>query len=536
MNLDVDPFLPLRDKSNVRNLTSLYVLIIAVASSSFGSSLLFNADVFHRCIAGVFHAAHLSVQEKEQMVIRLLDASVSAGLTLNYEKILRLAEVSRMYQVRAHVLVITKKYAEAIHSYLHVLKKSSSSSAVRSSSLPNTEEDHSLHVATALFEFLENSIAADPKNGGLRDAIVENLQTLYAIDPSSCQRMFNQLFSGKPDFVVEVHEVPALQFYFLKEWIKTQRDDDLFEVGAPPSVVSICETYIHLMCRFEKDRVLPFLMRHSAYRLEVCIEFCASCSVRDAAAYLLQKTGDVMTATKHLLTEVAELFDRALHSMEKSSVDDFDLDRGRIVRFMDQVIDVVARSYSSARDMDIQNAWFFVLDEIIHARRKFLHQLDVIHQSSASHITDKSPAAVQEQLLLQTAFCEDCLQLLGSCIENSLSTMVRYVPIQSVLQKVIHEHGRDAVRLFRRTLIFMMDRYQFERSVTASVRRMMASDCLDLFDQEVIVSNHALDHQHIVCALYHFLSHVSCELLLTLCYVGDILDSTRVGNAKRSEN
>lgn len=49
------------------------------------------------------------------------------------------------------------------------------------------------------------------------------------------------------------------------------------------------EKYIALMCEFAPKDVYPYLLQHSSYRLDYCLDLCQSRQITDATAYLLER-------------------------------------------------------------------------------------------------------------------------------------------------------------------------------------------------------------------------------------------------------
>eukprot|EP00762_Andalucia_godoyi_P002104 ANDGO_02618.mRNA.1 RING zinc finger-containing protein len=532
-----DPFFASSISSATKNLVPLYMLVASVAASNFAKGIHISQDAFHRCIVGVIHSSVLSDMEREQIVIRLLESSAEAQVPLDFDKILKLCDLAGMMLATAVIYGITREFSSAIRTFLVLIKQKAQGTP--DNGVTSNGQDH---VTLQLFEFLRHAIALYREDTRLRDAFVEHLDVLFSISSEDTQNLFNEVFKNRPDWVIELDGVPLLQFQYLSDWVIVNEPDGVFDSNVP-FLVQLTETFVRLLCEFERDSAYPFLLRHSSYRLEICLDSAAKFRVRDAAAFLLEKTGDILSAIKELMTGVLELFDVAYSAMmEKRALH---LDHLRVSRFVRQAIDICARSSQTSAEGSLQNCWFFLLDHLIHLRRKFFGRLDTLKASldvidaSVMKNTSKNEqlkakalrtkfeleAKLKEQpyndnyrksmiqvddmlaklsqretdsaLLpidretagIQIPFCEECLSQISDCVEDLLTSMVHFVPISLVLGKVVHEHGRDTVRLFRNTLLFMLDQYQFERSITAAVRRMMADDCIFLFDQEVFSGN-----------------------------------------------
>lgn len=63
---------------------------------------------------------------------------------------------------------------------------------------------------------------------------------------------------------------------------------------------------VQLLCQFERNSVLKFLETFDNYRLEHCLRLCQEYGVTDAAAFLLERVGDVGSALVLLMSAFDE--------------------------------------------------------------------------------------------------------------------------------------------------------------------------------------------------------------------------------------
>ena len=71
------------------------------------------------------------------------------------------------------------------------------------------------------------------------------------------------------------------------------------------------EHYVGLLCRFAPHDVLEYLQAHDTYRVDVCLALCEEHHIKDATAYLLERTGNMGGALALLL----EALDVTLHTL-----------------------------------------------------------------------------------------------------------------------------------------------------------------------------------------------------------------------------
>lgn len=78
------------------------------------------------------------------------------------------------------------------------------------------------------------------------------------------------------------------------------------------------------MCRYERESVLKFLETFESYRVENCLRLCQENCIIDAAAFLLERVGDVGSALLLILSSVNEKF-VMLDTVIASEISDFGL-------------------------------------------------------------------------------------------------------------------------------------------------------------------------------------------------------------------
>lgn len=65
--------------------------------------------------------------------------------------------------------------------------------------------------------------------------------------------------------------------------------------------------YVELMCEYEPGGVLPFLQRYDhLIDVEKCQEYCNMNKIKDAAAYLLEREGDIRGSLLLYIDEIKE--------------------------------------------------------------------------------------------------------------------------------------------------------------------------------------------------------------------------------------
>ena len=71
---------------------------------------------------------------------------------------------------------------------------------------------------------------------------------------------------------------------------------------------SNCVLLLQLLCQYERNSVLRFLETFESYRVEHCLRLCQEYGIIDAAAFLLERVGDVGSALLLTLSGLNEKF------------------------------------------------------------------------------------------------------------------------------------------------------------------------------------------------------------------------------------
>lgn len=69
-----------------------------------------------------------------------------------------------------------------------------------------------------------------------------------------------------------------------------------------------CILLFQLLCQYERNSVLKFLETFDSYRVEHCLRLCQEYGIIDAAAFLLERVGDVGSALLLTLSGLNDKF------------------------------------------------------------------------------------------------------------------------------------------------------------------------------------------------------------------------------------
>lgn len=65
---------------------------------------------------------------------------------------------------------------------------------------------------------------------------------------------------------------------------------------------------VQLLCQYEPNSVLHYLETCESYRVDHCLRLCQEYGIIDAAAFLLERVGDVGSALSFTLSDISDKF------------------------------------------------------------------------------------------------------------------------------------------------------------------------------------------------------------------------------------
>lgn len=127
-----------------------------------------------------------------------------------------------------------------------------------------------------------------------------------------------------------------------------------------------CQLYVDLICLHEPDKLLNFLktsISDYSYGIEECLRICRERQVWDAAAYLLEKSGQIEAAFSLNLEKLSTLI-RDLQKKLDSS-DDIEQSKLNIDAMLVKIIQLCQRNSQSLNDSVKEKVWFSLFDEVM---------------------------------------------------------------------------------------------------------------------------------------------------------------------------
>ncbi|XP_059658306.1 uncharacterized protein LOC132304565 isoform X2 [Cornus florida] len=260
-------------------------------------------------------------KRREKQVLSLLEVVPERYWDASY--VLRLCEKAQFYQVCGLIHAIRHQYLAALDSYMK-------------------DVDEPVHA----FSFINDTLLLlnEPELGAFQSAVISQIPDLVCLCREGAffliidhfagenQQIFSELHSHPKSLflylktVVEVHLSGILNFSCLKKdhivYFPGGRWSDRVEayfrrISDFPKILhnnpvhltdEMTELYLELLCKHERNSVLKFLETFESYRVEHCLRLCQEYGIIDAAAFLLERVGDVGSALVLTLSGLNDKF------------------------------------------------------------------------------------------------------------------------------------------------------------------------------------------------------------------------------------
>lgn len=192
--------------------------------------------------------------------------------------------------------------------------------------------------------------------------------------------------------------------------------------------------YVRLLCRYDPDSVLPFLEAHDSYDIDSCLRQCKKANAWQAAAYLLERRGEVSAALNVYLEEIQSSNDALIALIASSdSIEDTLVKEEAEIRCR-RVMEVAVSACCRISQSD-------PLHGIAMRNAKGTAKESMAHQSWMSIIDVYTRALMSIEKLdrgwKEKAKANPARRVLESLLESVLSVAAGYVAAQDLAKVVM---------------------------------------------------------------------------------------------------
>ncbi|KAJ8626194.1 hypothetical protein MRB53_019501 [Persea americana] len=440
-------------------------------------------------------------RRREKQVLALLEVLPETDWDSSY--LLHLCETAQFYQVCGFIHTIRGQYLAALDSYMK-------------------DVGEPLHA----FVFINNMLIQwrDTESSAFKAAVISRIPELVNLSREGTVFLIIDQFSKESDHilselqshpkslflylktVIEVHLSGTLNFSSLErgdaldvtyaKQMKDQSDEHkayMERVSNFPKLLrhnsihvtdEMAELYLELLCQYESNSVLKFLETFENYRVEHCLRLCQEYGITDAAAFLLERVGDVGSALSLILsglTEKLHILDIAIEStISKITSSSFmEMEQFNTILRMKEAstvrdllhasIGLCQRNTARLDPQESESLWFRLLDSFCEPLRDFY----VIKKVSERR---NGRALARWRTSNSEKGAHILKRLLSRFIQEIVEGMVGYVPLPAIMAKLLSDNGSQEFGDFKLTILGMLGTYGYERTILDTAKSLIEDD------------------------------------------------------------
>ncbi|KAL2336271.1 hypothetical protein Fmac_010717 [Flemingia macrophylla] len=503
-----------------------------------------------------------SPKNKEKQVLALLEVLPESDWDVSF--VLGLCEKAKYYQVCGLIHSVRHEYVAALDSYVK-------------------DVDEPVHA----FSFINKALPqlTDNDHAAFRSAVILRIPELIELSREGAFHMVISHFNDESARIItDLHSHPRSLFLYLKTLVELHlfgtldlsnlRKDDtmnplngrkakdhtqgvrdyLEHISNFPKYMrenpiqvpdDLIELYLELLCQYEGGSVLKFLEMFDSYRVEHCLRLCQEYGIIDAAAFLLERVGDVGSALLLTLSDLNDKFveldatveavvsnHRKVGSWHKEvfttvlrtkEVND-------IHNLLRACIGLCQRNTPRLNPEESEAHWFKLLDsfcdplidsyieERTHENKSYFGMLAGSADSQQDKDTYKSSWKIsksQNGHILR--------KLLSQFIKEIVEGMIGFVHLPTIMSKLLSDNGSQEFGDFKLTILGMLGTYGFERRILDAAKSLIEDDSFYTMSLLKKGASHGYAPRNLMCCI--------CNCLLTENYVSSGIRIFNCGHA-----
>lgn len=289
----------------------------------------------------------------------------------------------------------------------------------------------------------------------------------------------------------------------------------------PPLDLVAGEKLLELLCRFEPKTVVNWLKENeSVYRLDAAISITKHFNILPAYCALQETAGDMREVLRILLEPVSNalirLYDQTKDSKAEppygtNGVLDSQEQEEEIQEHLDAAVAFCKRNHKRMEASESQEMWFLILDQVmrplgeVEARLLGKNIKTPIKYpiNNEIHANDAKTSDANDAVFVNRSHSD--LELLkyhlNKLMSRILDSMIGYVDLQSILQKILNERVDSKVSDFRDIFSRLLENYSHESNILGAAVQVLKFDTSETFAELVKrkrsgVNGHRLAVEH----------------------------------------
>ncbi|KAL7224339.1 hypothetical protein ACSBR1_025740 [Camellia fascicularis] len=527
----------------------------AIASNSTLTRILeyYTSDINHP--PSVSKQNIQALRKREKQMLALLEVVPETDWDASY--VLHLCERSQFYQVCGLIHAIRHQYISALDSYMK-------------------DFDEPIHAFSFINDTLEQ--LSDTEADSFRSAVIFRIPDLINLSREGAFFLITTHFSRESQHILsELHSHPKSLFLYLKTVFEVhlsgtlnfsclRKDETLeFPIGrrARDQLVEVylerisefpkflrnnpvqvtddmIELYLELLCQYERNSVLKFLETFESYRVEHCLRLCQEYGIIDAAAFLLERVGDVGNSLLLTLSSLNGKF-IMLDTAVESLVSDAGIEHFSAILKKEEVKDILEilhaciglcqRNTPRLDPEESESLWFLLLDSFCEPLMDSFNE-KMVPQGETYIGTQAEPLGGQENeeaCIIKwkiSKFHEGAhilRKLFSQFIKEIVEGMIGYIRLPIIMSKLLSDNGSQEFGDFKVTILGMLGTYGFERRILDTAKSLIEDDTFYTMSLLKKGASHGYAPRSLLCCI--------CNCLLTKNSSGSSIRVFNCGHA-----
>ncbi|KAF5201636.1 Vacuolar protein sorting-associated protein 8-like protein [Thalictrum thalictroides] len=478
-------------------------------------------------------------KRREKQMLALLRVVPEADWNPSY--VLHLCEKAQYYRVCGYIYTTKHQYDAALDSYMKDLDE-----PIYAFSFMNTMLLHLKDTEFVTF----------------RSAVVSKIPELFNLSrEGTCLLILDHYKEESEHILSELRSNPKGLFLYLKTIIEVHLSGTLnfssLEKGCTPNLQNgskqknqsnevelylerisnfpklvrdnpfhindeVVELYLKLLCQYERSSVLKFLETFENYRVERCLRLCQEYRVTDAAAFLLERVGDVGSALLLTLSGLNENFHK-LGSAVEDIISDFStssysekqlLEAVSRIGEVNAVCDILHSSIGlcqrNSQRLDPEESeflWFQLLDSFCEPLRdpsdaKIVSRGNISSTLAATFdVNEEKEEAVDNWRIPKSHGGAPILRkLFAQFIKEIVEGMINgYVRLPTIMSKLLSDNGSQVFGDFKLIILGMLGTYGFEKRILDTAKSLIEDDTFYTMSLLKRGASHGYAPQNLLC-------------------------------------
>ncbi|KAI3843581.1 hypothetical protein MKX03_022406 [Papaver bracteatum] len=450
-------------------------------------------------------------KSREKHVLAVLRAVSETDWESSY--VLHLSEMAQFYLVCGFVYASRGQHIAALDAYMKDLEEP-------------------LHA----FSFINMLLERDNESATFRSAVLSRISELVILSREGAFFLVMDHFSRESERIlselrphseslflylkttIEAHLSGKLDFSFLEKgyildvpcgrigkdqmveaYLKKISDLPKLLQHNPVNITDdLVELYLELLCKYERMSVLKFLETFESYRLEQCLRLCQEYGVIDAAAFLLERVGDVGSALLLTLSGLKDKFENlgiAVESIfsDRSSISLPEMEHLNFVTRMEEVksiLDILHASIGLCQRNTLrldpeesESLWFELLDWFCDPLKdsydnKMISKANLVGNGEFlfGFQEDKEALVEKWRIFKSHRGAHILKKVFAQFIREVVDGMIGYVHLPSIMAKLLADNGSQEFGDYKFTISGLLGTYGFERRILDTAKSLIEDD------------------------------------------------------------